>query len=94
MSQWIRVCEDENEEAIEVPSEEDGTLALTTLIAQFPGSCGLKYRNPESGSMRGVRLIEDKLYPDGAWGTNMYIAVFPKGIFVNRMFVCSVIFMV
>lgn len=79
MSQYIHVAENEEEEPMEIPSEDDGTLLLSTLNAQFPGSCGLKYRNPESGSMRGIRLSDGRLYPpDGEWTNRVYFAVFPK----------------
>ena len=79
MSQYIQVAEDEQDEPIELPTEEDGTLLLSTLAAQYPGTCGLKYRNPESGCFRGIRLIDGKLHPpDGIWGGFVYITVFPK----------------
>jgi len=79
MSQYIQVAEDENEEPIEVPTEDDGALLLTTLVAQFPGACGLKYRNPETCGMRGVRLTDGRLHPpDEGWGNLVYISVFPK----------------
>lgn len=80
MNQYIQVAEEENEEPIELPSEEDGTLLLSTLAAQFPGACGLKYRNPETGGMRGIRLVEGRLHPpDAIWGSHLYVTVFPKG---------------
>ncbi|XP_054717844.1 TAR DNA-binding protein 43-like isoform X2 [Uloborus diversus] len=77
---YIQVAEDEGEEPIEVPCEEDGTLLLTTLAAQFPGTCGLKYRNPDTGTMRGVRVTDGKLNPPPGtgWGNSLYICVFPK----------------
>ncbi|XP_041377888.1 TAR DNA-binding protein 43-like isoform X2 [Gigantopelta aegis] len=79
MSPYIQVAEEEGDEPMEVPVEDDGTLLLTTLAAQFPGSCGLKYRNPDSGSMRGIRLSDGRLYPpDCDWGGYVFIAVFPK----------------
>ncbi|XP_069122113.1 TAR DNA-binding protein 43-like [Argopecten irradians] len=79
MSQYIQVTEDEGDDPMEVPSEDDGTLLLSTLAAQFPGACGLKYRNPDSGAFRGIRLSDGRLYPpDGKWGNRMFIAVFPK----------------
>lgn len=81
MSSYLQVAEDEGEEPIELPSEEDGTLLLSTLSAQFPGSSGLKYRNPESRTMRGVRLADGRLHPpENGWGNNVYCCVFPKGI--------------
>lgn len=80
MNQYLQVAEDENEEPIELPSEEDGTLLLSTLAAQFPGSCGLKYRNPDSGVLRGIRLADGRLHPpDGMWGNHIFYCVFPKG---------------
>ncbi|CAL1530298.1 unnamed protein product [Lymnaea stagnalis] len=80
MAQYIQVVEDESDEPVEIPSEPDGTLLLTTLSAQFPGACGLKYRNPDSGAFRGIRLADGVLHPpDGVWGSYQYLAVFPKG---------------
>ncbi|XP_076087017.1 TAR DNA-binding protein 43-like [Mytilus galloprovincialis] len=79
MSQYIQVAEEEGEEPMEVPSEDDGTLLLSTLSAQFPGACGLKYRNPDTGAMRGIRLSDGRLYPpDTEWANRIYVAVFPK----------------
>jgi len=80
MSSYLQVAEDEGEEPIELPTEDDSTLLLSTLAAQFPGTCGLKYRNPESRAMRGVRLVEGRLHPpESGWGNCVYYCVFPKG---------------
>ncbi|BFZ23979.1 hypothetical protein BsWGS_27018 [Bradybaena similaris] len=80
MSQYVHVSENEGDEPMEIPSEEDGTLLLTTLSAQFPGACGLKYRNQETGTLRGIRLSDGRLYPpDVDWCRHLYIVVFPKG---------------
>ena len=80
MHQYIQVAEEEHEEPIELPSEEDGTLLLSTLAAQFPGACGLKYRNPDTGGMRGIRLVDGRLHPpDALWSSHLYVTVFPKG---------------
>jgi hypothetical protein len=79
MSSYLQVAEDEGEEPIELPAEDDCTLLLSTLAAQFPGTCGLKYRNPESRAMRGVRLVEGRLHPpENGWGNCVYYCVFPK----------------
>jgi len=87
MSSYIQVAEDEGEEPIELPTEDDTTLLLTTLSAQFPGTCGLKYRNPESRTMRGVRLVDGRLHPpENGWGKAIYFCVFPKGIlFITQL---------
>lgn len=45
---YLQVAEKEDDEPVEIPSEDDGTLLLSTLAAQFPGACGLKYRNPQT----------------------------------------------
>ena len=81
MSTYITVAEEENDEPIELPPEEDSTLLLTTLSAQFPGACGLKYRNPDTRAWRGVRLSDGRLFPpaDTGWGSHVYVCVLPKG---------------
>lgn len=79
--EYIKVSEDEDESnAVEIPCELDGTLLLSTLVAQFPGACGLKYRHPESKSIRGIRLSDGKLHSptEIGWGKHLYICVFPK----------------
>lgn len=80
------MAEDEGEEPMELPTEEDGTLLLTTLQAQYPGTSGLKYRNPDTSAIRGIRLHEGRLHPptsDEGWGSQVYICVFPKGMFIK-----------
>eukprot|EP00058_Branchiostoma_floridae_P006175 XP_002591663.1 hypothetical protein BRAFLDRAFT_223429 [Branchiostoma floridae] len=77
--QYVRVTDDENDEPIELPSEDDGTMLLSTIMAQFPGACGLKFRNPETQTMRGIRLVDGILHPpEGVWGSHLFIVVFPK----------------
>ncbi|XP_023649459.1 TAR DNA binding protein, like isoform X1 [Paramormyrops kingsleyae] len=76
---YIRVAEDENEEPMEIPSEDDGTVLLSTVAAQFPGACGLRYRSPVSQCMRGVRLVEGILHaPENDWGNLVYVVNYPK----------------
>ena len=79
MSCYIQVCEEESEEPIELPCEDDGTLLLSTLVAQFPGSCGLKYRHPDTRAFRGVRLAEGRLHPPDEGWNYVFVCVFPKG---------------
>lgn len=67
----------------EIPSEDDGTVLLSTVTAQFPGACGLRYRNPVSQCMRGVRLVEGILHaPDAGWGNLVYVVNYPKGLLI------------
>uniref|UniRef100_A0A2K5DUK7 TAR DNA-binding protein 43 N-terminal domain-containing protein n=1 Tax=Aotus nancymaae TaxID=37293 RepID=A0A2K5DUK7_AOTNA len=69
ISEYIWVTEDENDEPIETPSEDNGTVLLSMVTAQSPGACGLPYRNPPSRCMRGVRLVEGMLHaPNAGWG--------------------------
>ena len=78
MTQYVKICEDESGSGtIEVPSELDGTILLSTIQAQFPGACGLRYKNEESQSWRGVRLAENSLYPpfEDGWGSLQFVVV-------------------
>lgn len=81
MASYIQVAEDESDEPIELPCEDDCTMLLTTLTSQFPGASGLKFRNAETGAMRGVRLLDGRLQPpERSWSDNgVYYCVFPKG---------------
>lgn len=77
MAQYVRVTEDESLPAIELPTESDGAILLSTLQAQFPGACGLRYKNPETDAWRGIRLMENMLCPpaDQGWGCHLYVVV-------------------
>jgi hypothetical protein len=81
MSEWVAVVQEEGDEPIEIPTESDGTMLLTSVTAQFPGVTGLKFRNPETNTLRGVRCTENQLFPpdaDEGWGTQTYICTRPK----------------
>lgn len=80
MTEFIKVAEDEGDEPMEVPCETDSTVLLTTLASVFPGASGLKYRNSETNTMRGLRLIDGKLQaPDQGWPSiETYYCCFPK----------------
>lgn len=82
--EYVQVAEEEGDETIELPIEEDGTLLLSTLQAQFVGTSGLKYRNPLTNATRGIRLSEGRLHPpvdEDGWGAQIYLCVFPKGLY-------------
>uniref|UniRef100_A0A0K8TS76 TAR DNA-binding protein 43 n=1 Tax=Tabanus bromius TaxID=304241 RepID=A0A0K8TS76_TABBR len=79
--EYLQVAEEEGDEPIELPLEEDGTLLISTLQAQFPCACGLKYRSPETKALRGVRLNEGRFHPpsnESGWGNERFFCVFPK----------------
>ena len=82
MSEWVAVVQEEGDEPIEIPTESDGTILLTSLTAQFPGVTGLKFRNPETNTLRGVRCSENQLFPpsEEGWGKHSYICTRPKPI--------------
>lgn len=71
------MCGDENDEPVEIPTESDGSLLITSVTAQFPGATGLKYRNPETNTLRGVRLQGEAMFPptEEGWGLYTYICV-------------------
>lgn len=73
MSEWVAVVAEEGDEPIEVPTEADGTLLLTSITAQFPGTIGLKFRNPATNAMRGCRSSENVLFPpsESGWGSDV-----------------------
>jgi len=79
---YIKVTDDENStEPMELPLESDRTVFLSSITAQFPGACGLKYRSPDTQTMRGLKLVDGIVYmPDSQefWQDFLYIAVFPK----------------
>uniref|UniRef100_A0A8D9AWG9 TAR DNA-binding protein 43 n=1 Tax=Cacopsylla melanoneura TaxID=428564 RepID=A0A8D9AWG9_9HEMI len=79
MISYVVVQEDENNnEPIELPTEEDGTLLLSTVTAQYPGAIGLKFKT-DSGTTRGLRLVDGALHPPTTgWDNVTYLCVFPK----------------
>lgn len=82
MVYYIRVTDADDSDAIEIPSDDDGTLPIETLSAQYPGATGLKYRL--EGHTRAVRLTNGVLYPpENGWGDNIYYCIFPKGKYLH-----------
>lgn len=77
---YIKVGDDEeSDDCMELPTECDGTILLSTIQAQYPSAIGLKYRN-ESGGWRGMRLSDNRLDPPlEGWGNNDYIVTYHKG---------------
>jgi len=79
---FVQVSEtnDNDKEVVDLPLEKDGTLLLSTLHAQYPDACGLKYVAPDNGRTRALRLADDKLHPptDDGWGDIVYFCSFNK----------------
>jgi len=80
MGEWVNVACEETEEPIEIQAESDGTILLSSIIAQFPGTTGLKFRNVETQKMRGVRVDQNVMYPptEQGWQDFTYICVRPE----------------
>ena len=87
--EWVAVVQEEGDEAIEIPTESDGAILISTLRAQFPGVIGLKFRNPETNTLRGIRCSDEQLYPpnqqaeassqpQALWGKLTYICTRDK----------------
>ena len=60
---WVPIVLKEGEDPVEIETEENGSLLLSSISAQFPGATGLKFRNPQTNGMRGVRISEGVLFP-------------------------------
>ncbi|XP_023934573.1 TAR DNA-binding protein 43-like [Bicyclus anynana] len=75
--EYVVVSEGEHDEPIELPAEEDGSLLLSTVAAQFAGASGLKFR--AGGRLRGLRLADERVLPpaDG-WAAHRYFCAFPR----------------
>ena len=68
----IRISENEDSDFMEFPKEEDGTVLLSTIQAQFPDAIGIKYKG-SSGAWRVIREVDNTLAaPKGGWGDRVY----------------------
>ncbi|XP_050535298.1 TAR DNA-binding protein 43-like [Daktulosphaira vitifoliae] len=72
---YVQVSENENSDPIDMPTEDDNSLLLSTLEAQYPGVIGLKYR--VNNRLRIIRLNEGKLFPpEDGWLDRVYVCNF------------------
>ncbi|XP_045766490.1 TAR DNA-binding protein 43-like [Maniola jurtina] len=75
--EYVVVSAGEDDEPIELPAEEDGSLLLSTVAAQFAGACGLKFR--AGGRLRGLRLADERVLPPAeGWAAHRYFCAFPR----------------
>ena len=77
MSQYVLVTDDESQpdHFVELPTESDGVLLLSTVEAQFSGATGLKYR-ASSGAFRGLRVSDGGIIPpEEGWQDFKYVVV-------------------
>lgn len=73
MEDYVVVAREEGGEACEVDLEPNGSLGLDTLQAMFGNVSCLKYRNPTTGMVRIVRIVDGVIHPPkGGWGDTVY----------------------
>uniref|UniRef100_A0A0A9WM21 TAR DNA-binding protein 43 n=1 Tax=Lygus hesperus TaxID=30085 RepID=A0A0A9WM21_LYGHE len=76
---YVPVVVEEGETPVEVPTEEDGTVLLTTLQAAFPKACGLVFKSSDSGAVRAVRLVDGRFYaPEEGWENQVFLCTMAK----------------
>lgn len=77
----VQETEEDGAESIEIELEDDNSLLLTSLTSLFPDATGLKYRHPETNTLRGVKLADGKFSEplDGWSAVQNYICVFNRG---------------
>ena len=46
MAEWVAVCETEGAQPVEIETDDDGTMPLSSITAHFPGTTTLKFRAP------------------------------------------------
>ncbi|PAV87716.1 hypothetical protein WR25_03755 isoform A [Diploscapter pachys] len=80
-SEFVIVA-DASGEPMEIPTNEDNTMFMTTLQASFPGATGLKYKNPKTGASRAV-VVDPRgtrlLPPQDGWEDKVFTAIIPTG---------------
>jgi len=85
---YANITNHENSNPIEVPTEDDGTILLSTITGQYPGATSLNFCF--NGKLRAISIMDGRLYaPEGGWGDMIYRCVFPeaKSILVSYNFV-------
>lgn len=79
----VQESEEEGSESIEIELQDDNSILLTSLTSLFPEATGLKYRHPETNTLKNVKLVDGKLVglePFTVWSAvQSYICVFGRG---------------
>jgi len=74
---YVKVADD-FDEVVEIPTEADGSMMLTSVKAQFPEAVGLRFKS-DAGLWRGVRVNGNILDPPiEGWGETDYFIVLAK----------------
>ena len=84
---FIKITSREGTEFMEFPKENDGTILLSTIQAQFPRAIGLKYKG-SSGAWRAVREANNVLdAPKSGWGDRIYCLTVSGEIIISFVWV-------
>lgn len=68
----IKIALNEDSEFMEFPKEDDNTVLLSTIQAQFPEAIGMKYKG-SSGAWRALKAVDNVLEaPKDGWGDQVY----------------------
>ena len=69
---YVKIAQKEGTEFMEFPIENNGSILLSTIQAQYQHAIGLKYRS-SSGAWRAIREANNTLDPPkGGWGSRVY----------------------
>ena len=72
---YVRISDISGTDMVELPTENDGTMLLSTLTSQYPDTIGLRFQS-ESGAWRGVRVVDGVLdAPLEGWREKVYVIV-------------------
>jgi len=79
MADYIMVCGEEFGDCAEIAVESNGTVHLPNISALFPGTTGLKYRNPSNQAWRLVKVMNNSLQrPQEGWLHIPYQCIRPE----------------
>lgn len=76
---YVRIRESlDSEDVVELPTEANGTIQLTTLTAQYADAIGLRFKS-STGGWRGIRVNGSVMDPPlEGWGDGDYYIVTAK----------------
>ncbi|GMS84766.1 hypothetical protein PENTCL1PPCAC_6941, partial [Pristionchus entomophagus] len=80
-SDYVVVQDEDGGEPMELPvNKEDNSLGMSTLTSAFPGSHGLKFKNPKTGASRALMMDTTGskfLPPPDGWEGKTFTVIFP-----------------
>ncbi|KAF8363018.1 tdp-1 [Pristionchus pacificus] len=81
ISDYVVVQDEDGGEPMELPvNKEDNSLGMSTLTSAFPGSHGLKFKNPKTGASRALMMDSSGtkfLAPPDGWENKTFTVIFP-----------------